>query len=424
RLLMDAAGQKVRFSANVGYMIREGTTFRNLEVKNALTYGAAFDLQLGSPKVHLVPEVTGAAAIGADSLDVEEMPMEANAALKFLPYNGALAIVVGGGAGIIRGFGAPDYRAFGGLEYRSVPSGDPDGDGLIGDADNCPNDAEDKDGFEDTDGCPDTDNDKDGVLDGKDKCPMDAEDIDNFEDADGCPDPDNDGDGLLDAADKCPIEAEDKDGFEDADGCPDTDNDKDGILDAADKCPINAEDIDKFEDEDGCPDPDNDNDGILDTADKCPLLKEVFNGVNDSDGCPDKGGRVKLTCEEIKISEKVYFDSAKAKIKKRSFDLLDEVGSVLKNAKFITLIRVEGHTDDRGRDSYNKELSQKRATSVREYLMGKGIEGARLESVGFGEERPIASNKNRKGRAQNRRVQFVVVSRSGDCVSPSAAPIK
>ena len=423
---MDAAGQKVRFSANVGYMIRPGSTFRNLEVKNALTYGAAFDLQLGTPKLRLVPEITGAASIGSDSVDVEEMPMEANGALKFLPYDGALAIVVGGGAGIIRGFGAPDYRAFGGIEYRSIPSGDPDGDGLIGDADNCPTEAEDKDGFEDTDGCPDTDNDKDGVLDANDKCPLEAEDMDGFEDGDGCPDPDNDGDGLLDAADKCPIEAEDKDGFEDADGCPDTDNDKDGILDVNDKCPINAEDIDKFEDEDGCPDPDNDNDGILDAADKCPLEKEVFNGVDDSDGCPDDGGRVKLTCEEIKISEKVFFDSGKDKIKKRSFTLLDEVGSVLANAKFVTLIRVEGHTDDRGKDSYNKTLSQKRASAVRKYLMDKGIDGSRLEGVGFGEERPIASNKNTKGRAQNRRVQFVVVKRSGDCADPAApaAPAK
>ena len=83
----------------------------------------------------------------------------------------------------------------------------------------------------------DADRDHDGILDAVDKCPDQPEDKDGFEDADGCPDPDNDGDGVLDAADKCPDKAEDKDGFQDADGCPDPDNDGDGVLDAADTCP-------------------------------------------------------------------------------------------------------------------------------------------------------------------------------------------
>lgn len=415
RLLIDAAGNMVRFSANVGYMVRDEITFRNLEVKNAINYGAALDIALGSQTWHLVPEITGAAAIAADSLDAEETPLEATGAIKFLPYDGALAIMAGGGAGIIRGFGSPDYRAFAGIEYRSIPSADPDNDGLIGDADNCPTDPEDKDGFKDTDGCPDLDNDEDGVADTADKCPLDPEDKDGFEDENGCPDPDNDGDGILDAKDKCPVEAEDKDGFEDDDGCIDADNDGDKVLDKDDKCPINAEDIDQFEDADGCPDPDNDNDGILDANDKCPLKKEVFNGVDDNDGCPDEGGKVKLTCEEIKIDGKVYFASGKSKIKRKSLGLLGEVASVLKSAKFITKMRVEGHTDDRGRDSFNKELSQKRADAVRTYLISQGVEASRLDAVGFGEERPISSNKTRKGRAENRRVQFVVVERSGEC---------
>ncbi|MEO8706744.1 MAG: outer membrane beta-barrel protein, partial [Kofleriaceae bacterium] len=106
-----------------------------------------------------------------------------------------------------------------------VVDDDPDKDGIRGDADKCPNEAEDKDGFEDENGCPDPDNDADGVADLTDKCPMQPEDKDGFEDDNGCPDPDNDNDGILDAADKCPLEAEDKDGFQDEDGCPDPDND-------------------------------------------------------------------------------------------------------------------------------------------------------------------------------------------------------
>ena len=102
-------------------------------------------------------------------------------------------------------------------------------------------------------GAPD-DSDHDGIADDVDKCPNEPEDKDGFQDADGCPDPDNDGDGILDAADKCPNDAEDFDGFQDEDGCPDPDNDKDGIPDVKDKCPNDPETKNGLEDEDGCPD--------------------------------------------------------------------------------------------------------------------------------------------------------------------------
>ena len=84
---------------------------------------------------------------------------------------------------------------------------------------------------------PFVDRDGDGIPDVRDKCPDEPEDKDGFEDEDGCPDPDNDKDGILDAADKCPNEPEDFDGFEDEDGCPDLDNDQDGIPDPTDRCP-------------------------------------------------------------------------------------------------------------------------------------------------------------------------------------------
>ena len=100
----------------------------------------------------------------------------------------------------------------------------------------------------------DGDRDGDGIPDSVDKCPDQPEDKDMFQDEDGCPDPDNDGDGIPDTVDKCPNEPEDKDGFEDLDGCPDPDNDKDGIPDIKDKCPNEPETINGFQDEDGCPD--------------------------------------------------------------------------------------------------------------------------------------------------------------------------
>jgi outer membrane protein OmpA-like peptidoglycan-associated protein len=98
------------------------------------------------------------------------------------------------------------------------------------------------------------DRDLDGIADDVDKCPDQAEDFDGYEDLDGCPEADNDGDGILDAKDKCPNQAEDFDGFQDDDGCPDLDNDMDGILDADDKCPGAKETFNNYQDTDGCPD--------------------------------------------------------------------------------------------------------------------------------------------------------------------------
>ncbi len=143
------------------------------------------------------------------------------------------------------------------------------------------------------------DQDGDGILDKDDKCPNEPEDKDGFEDSDGCPDPDNDKDGIPDAQDKCPNVPEDKDGFEDSDGCPDPDNDKDGIPDVSDKCPNVAEDLDNFEDADGCPDPDNDKDGIPDVDDLCPSAPETKNGFEDLDGCPDVAPAPKVEAPKV-----------------------------------------------------------------------------------------------------------------------------
>jgi outer membrane protein OmpA-like peptidoglycan-associated protein len=106
-------------------------------------------------------------------------------------------------------------------KMEQVLSTDRDGDGLLDDIDQCPDDPEDKDGFEDEDGCPDFDNDGDGISDVNDQCPDTPEDIDDFQDMDGCPDTDNDKDGILDVDDNCPNKPETVNGYKDNDGCPD-----------------------------------------------------------------------------------------------------------------------------------------------------------------------------------------------------------
>ncbi len=249
------------------------------------------------------------------------------------------------------------------------------------------------------------DQDGDGILDQDDKCPRDPEDTDNFEDEDGCPEDDNDKDGIADKADQCPIDPEDKDGFEDSDGCPDHDNDKDGIADKTDKCPLEPEDRDSFEDEDGCPEPDNDKDTVLDADDKCPSEPGP-----PPDGCPKKYNLVVVTQTKIEIKQTVYFDTNKATIKKVSFPLLNEVAQAMQDNPTIK-VEIQGHTDSQGNDNFNLKLSQRRAESVRVYLIKRGVASDRMVPKGYGEDVVIADNRTAAGRALNRRVEFIITSR-------------
>jgi outer membrane protein OmpA-like peptidoglycan-associated protein len=243
-----------------------------------------------------------------------------------------------------------------------------------------------------------------------DNIPDEPEDFDSFKDEDGCPEPDNDGDGVLDEADNCPDVPEDQDGFADSDGCPDFDNDTDGIADLNDSCKDQAEDFDNFQDEDGCPETDNDGDAIADILDNCVNEPEDYDGDQDTDGCPEERKLIKIEGDQIKLGQKIFFKTNKATILPKSYDLLNEVASVLVENPSIN-IRIEGHTDSKGSDSYNLKLSRARAASVLDYLEGQGVDRSRMESVGFGEERPIEDNATETGRAANRRVEIHITSK-------------
>jgi len=385
----------------------------------SIPFGAAIAYGVVPQKFDLIAELFGEFATQGENY----FPLEAIGGVKvYLAKNSFLSL--GGGVGFFPDEGGnPDVRAFLGIVFE--PNiGDRDGDGLKDDVDQCPDDPEDFDGFEDEDGCPEPDNDHDGILDVDDQCPNDPEDKDGFEDEDGCPEGnefDRDGDGILDDEDQCPDDPEDKDDFEDEDGCPDLDNDQDGILDVDDLCPNDPEDMDNFEDADGCPDPDNDKDRILDQDDACPRVDgetaeqtaEVYNGVEDEDGCPDRG-RVVVTDTKIEILDKIYFEFDKAVIKTQSYPILDAIAATMQGNPDIKLVEIQGHTDSRGKDSYNLDLSDRRAAAVREYLTNGGIDGDRLQSQGYGETQPIDNRSNEEAWAKNRRVEFLILKRAAD----------
>jgi len=283
RVILD--GEKGPFSvgANLGGAYRPTAQIGNTEIGSEARYSVAAGYRIG-PVVRVIADAFGTTRFSSTA---GENTLEIDGGLQIFPLNSPLTIAVAGGTAIVEGVGAPKFRGILGVIY-AVEKRDRDDDGILDSVDQCPTDKEDRDGNEDSDGCPDPDNDLDTVPDAVDKCPNQPEDQDNFEDRDGCPDPDNDKDGIPDVSDQCPNEPETKNGFKDDDGCPDeADKDQDGVPDARDKCPDEAEDTDGFQDTDGCPDLDNDNDGIPDAQDECIDEPENFNKFEDQDGCPD-----------------------------------------------------------------------------------------------------------------------------------------
>lgn len=254
---------------------------------------------------------------------------------------------------------------------------DTDGDGIFDKDDACPDVA----GIAAFNGCPDTDG--DGIEDSKDSCPNEA----GTAELNGCPD--SDGDGIADKDDKCPTVA----GLQALSGCPDGDGD--GVTDADDKCPTVAGPAANQ----GCPWPDTDGDGVLDKDDKCPSVK----GTVANDGCPEVSEEVQKSLNAY--AKTILFDTGKSSIKSQSEAVLGDIIKILNeypNSKFT----VEGHTDSVGSDKLNQDLSDARASAVKDYLVKNGIDEFRLSSKGYGESKPIDKNTTAAGRANNRRVEI------------------
>jgi len=191
------------------------------------------------------------------------------------------------------------------------------------------------------------------------------------------------------------------------------DVDHDGVPDDVDRCPLVPEDRDGFEDADGCPDPDNDKDGIPDVKDKCPNEPETINNVEDEDGCPDKG-IVTLKEGELETLTPIFFATDRARVRHAFRPTLDAVAAILKGHPEIGRCAIEGHTDATGPAAWNKKLSLERAKSVAVYLIGKGVDPARVVAIGQGEALPWATNQTEAGRAANRRVIFHIEGVSDD----------
>ncbi|MBZ4410888.1 OmpA family protein [Myxococcus sp. XM-1-1-1] len=361
----------IRVVGNAGVRIRKEAQYLNLLVDDELTLGGGVIAEL--PNMGRFTDVQATAEMhiatplvrpfNFDQSDTLKTPWEVLVGARTKVWgNWGLELNVGRGINLTTGYGREALRVMFGLRYDQSFV-DSDGDNVPDNRDRCPNEPEDKDGFMDSDGCPDPDNDDDGIVDGEDSCPN----VKGTKELKGCPEVDTDGDGITDQFDKCP----DKPGPKDYDGCPDTDGDE-----------------------------------VPDNEDDCP---DMF-GPPENNGCPfDSPPYVFVESDRIRIKGNVLFETGSAVIQKRSYPLLDEVATVLRKNPTLGPVLIEGHTDNRGSRQLNMGLSDKRARSVLEYLVGKGIDRKRLSSEGFGFDRPISTNDTALGRAKNRRVDFRLI---------------
>lgn len=301
------------------------------------------------------------------------------------------------------GDGVPDYddrcpttpdEAYGMIDEKGCPT-DEDHDGVPDYRDECPGTPAEAAGFVDEKGCA-RDSDGDGVPDYKDHCPNTPAEAKGMVDENGCP-IDSDADGVPDYKDECPDTPRAAYGLVDDKGCP-IDTDGDGVPDYLDECPDTPSEAKGYVDAKGCL-LDTDKDGVPDYLDECPTVP----GVKYNKGCPEVQKEVKTLLQ--KAMSGIEFETGKSVIKKQSFSILNQI-AVTFIANPTYKVEIQGHTDNVGQAQMNMELSEKRAQAVRKYLIDAGVPATQLTAHGYGDERPIADNSTKAGRAKNRRVEF------------------
>ncbi len=274
------------------------------------------------------------------------------------------------------------------IALRLGKAKDEDGDGIRDRDDECPQTP--MGALVDPRGCP-ADPDQDGIFDGIDQCADTARGA--TVDAAGCP-RDTDADGVLDGLDKCP--ETDPRALVRGDGCP-YDSDGDGLLDGIDQCPATPTGAEV--DERGCR-IDADEDGVADGLDKCPGTS--LGSEADESGC-SRAQRGEILLPTVR------FNFGSARLAPGSSPALNRVADILKQNPNLT-VEVGGHTDNTGPAQRNRQISLDRANEVKRYLAARGVPKDRMVTKGYGEVHPIASNRDAAGRAENRRIEFKILS--------------
>lgn len=121
---------------------------------------------------------------------------------------------------------------------------------------------------------------------------------------------------------------------------------------------------------------------------------------------------VTIAGKKITLRAPIYFDATKPVLKSESLPLLDQLAATLVADKRIALVEIQGHTDSRGNDEWNLQVSEKRAKAIESYLVSRGVDAKRLRAKGYGETKPLDKHANAKAWAKNRRIDFVILQRT------------
>lgn len=467
KIVLAGLAHRVRWSTVLGVLYRPTATIGQIADPDGSTVGS--ELQLGG-LLHYA-DLARRFAIGPElmfSTVLTEKPFSRNyTSMELLlsgHYNIAGQVQLGAavGFGALRQPGTPDARALLRLAYAPLPKDKPpppverererdrDGDGIVDRDDVCPDLHKGEHPDPDRWGCPLRDRDGDGIFDREDLCPDLAKGPHPDPDRLGCPLRDRDSDEVFDRDDLCPDQPKgpnpdplrlgcplldrDSDGVFDRDdlcpdqpqgpvpdplrrGCPAGDRDKDGVPDPLDQCPDQPPGMHPDPDRPGCPARDRDGDTVPDRTDACPDTPGAPHPDPKRNGCPSL---VQIKNGMLVILKPVFFATNRDVILPQSNAVLQAVADALLASPQIRRVRIEGHTDNRGKADYNVDLSNRRAQSVMRWLLAHSIAPERMEAQGFGPGQPIADNATAKGRAANRRVDFVIL----DPATPKAAPVQ
>jgi outer membrane protein OmpA-like peptidoglycan-associated protein len=337
---LTALQGKLSAGANLGLILRKPRTLYSSQVGQQITYGAAAAYHV-LDRLDVLAEVFGRKGFDGN---LDDSPLEADGGLRVMP-GGQLAILVGVGTGLVRGVGVPSFRLFASVTWS------PD--------------------YRDSDG--------DGVPNQEDKCPDQPEDRDGFQDADGCPDPDNDGDFIEDAQDKCPNDKEDIDGFEDDDGCPDLDNDKDGIPDDKDACPNEPEDKLPPRPDDGCP---------VRAAEPDEAAKPQV--------VPTPPATASTPTSPV-LSQKLEFDGTRIRTAARA--IVEQTAAMMKSRTDVKKWKVTVAVAKGKFDKVQERLAQSQAAAVKAVLARKGIPANAIEVIGIVADAPMVTIAPTEGAA-------------------------
>ena len=406
RLMLAGDLGPLAYSTRVSFNYRPSDDgFGTVSTGSEIAFVATAGIRAIDGRLLIGPELWGSTVLDA-AFEKATTPFEILGGIHYRV--GDFSLGAGAGPGLNRGLGAPQVRVVGLLEFIPDAS-DRDEDGILDKDDACPDVPGPPNDDARLHGCPDRDGDR--IIDPDDACPDVPGTRSDDPSKNGCPD--RDGDGIIDPEDACPDAPGPRSDDPSKNGCPDRDGD--GIIDSQDACPDDAGPPNDDPRKNGCPD--RDGDGIIDPQDACPDVPGVANPDPAKHGCPIAA----VVKDEIKIYQRIEFETDKAKIRHESEVVLRAVLDVLVDHPEIKAVRVEGHTDNVGAAKYNYGLSKRRAASVVAWLVEHGIDRQRLFPEGFGLERPIASNSTPVGRQKNRRVEFHITSRDASKAADDSA---